>query len=177
MPTLTPLDAVDPALLETHLDRCFGEERKARTAYRIREGTQQLAGLGFAALDDEDYLAGTIQAWPIALHGRAGKAHPLVMVGPVAVASGYQGEGYGKALMAALLGAMDLPGAPAPPQLLIGDPDYYGRWGFNADETAGWHCPGPVERERLLLRNPNRAPLPRDGMLGPWTAPDPATKD
>jgi predicted N-acetyltransferase YhbS len=49
--------------------------------------------------------------------------------------------------------------------VLIGDPEYYGRFGFTAEATAGWEVPGPVERRRLLARTAH--PLPRHGMLGP----------
>ena len=172
MATLVPLSSVDPSLVETLLDESFGEGRHARTAYRIREGTQWLEGLSFGALDDDDYLAGSIQLWPVALTDPQGRPHPLIMVGPVAVMPGRQGEGFGKALMAASLGAIDAAfedGAPPFPQVLIGDPEYYGQWGFAADHTGGWHCPGPFERDRLLLRTGNPAILPAEGMLGPWT--------
>ena len=74
----------------------------------------------------------------------------MLMVGPVAVLPQRQGEGYGKALMTAALGAID-PRA-ALPQMLIGDADYYGEWGFAAAPANEWHCPGPFERERLLVR-------------------------
>ena len=172
MATLVPLTAIDPALVESLLDAAFGEERHARTAYRIREGTRPLEGLSFAALDEEDYLVGTIQLWPVALTDPKGRPHPLIMVGPVGVMPGYQGEGFGKALMAASLGAIDAAfgeGAPPFPQVMIGDPDYYDRWNFTAEPTGGWHCPGPFQRERLLLRTGNPAILPAEGMLGPWT--------
>ena len=59
MATLVPLAAIDPALVDV-LDTAFGEGRHARTAYRIREGADWLEALSFAALDDEDYLVGTI---------------------------------------------------------------------------------------------------------------------
>ena len=167
MATLIPLSAIDPALVEELLDAAFGPGRHARTAYRIREGADWLAPLSFAALDDEDYLAGTIQLWPVALTDPQGRPHPMLMVGPVAVVPARQGEGFGKALMAAALGAID-PQA-ALPQVLIGDADYYGAWGFTAAHTAGWHCPGPFERDRLLVRCANPAVLPGEGMLGPWT--------
>ena len=37
--------------------------------------------------------------------------------------------------------------------MMIGDPDYYGRfWCFTSDATGGWQVPGPVERHRLLAR-------------------------
>ena len=88
MATLVPLSAIDPALVEELLDAAFGEGRHARTAYRIREGVEWLDGLSFAALDDEDYLAGTIQLWPVALTDPQGRPHPMIMVGPVAVMPG-----------------------------------------------------------------------------------------
>lgn len=166
MPTLVPLSAVEPPLVEDLLDAAFGEDRHARTAYRIRTGMDWLPALSFAALDDEDYLSGSIQCWPVALTDPAGRVHPLLMVGPVAVMPGLHGAGFGKALMAAALAAAEAGGAL--PQVLIGDEDYYGRWGFTAAHTAGWRCPGPWEPARLLVRCPNPAVLPAEGMLGPW---------
>ncbi len=171
MASLLPLSAIDPALVEELLDAAFGEGRHARTAYRIRTGTAWLETLSFAALDDDDYLAGSIQLWPVALTDPQGRPHPMIMVGPVAVMPGRQGEGFGKALMGASLGAVDAgfeAGAAPLPQVMIGDPEYYGRWGFVADHTGGWHCPGPFERHRLLARTGNPAVLPGQGMLGPW---------
>lgn len=166
MATITPLANVDGSLIEQVLDEAFGIDRHARTAYRMRDGTAWLEALSFAVLDDDDYLAGTIQLWPIALTTPEGRSHPLIMVGPVAVLPDYQGTGFGTALMAASLGAI---GATQPmPQVMIGDADYYGRFGFTAEPTATWRCPGPVERERLLVRCDNPAILPGKGMLGPW---------
>lgn len=172
MATLVPLSAIDPELVEHLLDAAFGEGRHARTAYRIREGVQCLDALSFAVLDEDDYLAGSIQLWPVALTDPQGRAHPMIMVGPVAVMPGRQGEGFGKALMAASLGAIDAgfeEGAAPLPQVMIGDPDYYDRWDFTARFTGGWHCPGPYEKERLLVRTAAPAILPAEGMLGPWS--------
>ena len=173
MATIVPLSAIDPALVEQLLDAAFGQQRHARTAYRIREGVEALEALSFAALDEDDYLAGTIQLWPVALVDPGGRPHPMIMVGPVAVMPGRQGEGFGKALMAASLGAVESgfeTGAMPLPQVMIGDPDYYARWDFTAQHTGGWHCPGPFERERLLVRTSNPGVLPSEGMLGPWPA-------
>jgi predicted N-acetyltransferase YhbS len=166
MPHIVPLSAIEPKLIEDLLDLAFEPARRTRTAYRIREGTEWLPALSFAALDDEDYLVATIQLWPVALTDPARKAHPLVMVGPVAVLPALQGEGYGKALIAAALGALD-PASPIP-QVLIGDAPYYERFGFSR-APRGWRCPGPWDPSRLLVRD-----LPADfaaeGMLGPWSA-------
>ena len=58
MATLIPLTAVEPALVEQLLDTAFGEDRHARTAYRIREGTDWLEALSFAVLDDWETVRG-----------------------------------------------------------------------------------------------------------------------
>jgi len=167
MANIIPLPDVDSALIEQLLDRAFEPERHTRTAYKVREGTDWLPGLSFAALDENDMLAGTIQCWPVALTDPSGRRHPLVMVGPVAVLPDHQGRGFGKALMVASLGALS-PEAPLP-QVMIGDPEYYGRfWGFTNEHTGGWDLPGPFEQRRLLVRCDNPAVLPKQGMLGPW---------
>lgn len=165
--TIIPLDNVDPALVEQLLDRAFEPERRTRTAYKVREGTDWLPGLSFAALDAQEMLVGTIQCWPVALNAPDGRAHPIIMVGPVAVMPEHQGAGYGKALVSASLAGID---SRAPlPQVMIGDPEYYGRfWGFTNEHTSGWSLPGPFEQRRLLVRCENPAVLPEKGMLGPW---------
>jgi predicted N-acetyltransferase YhbS len=165
--TLIPLEALEPALVDALLDRAFEPERRTRTAYKLREGTEWLPGLSFGAVDGEEHLTGTIQCWPVALTDPAGKRHPLIMVGPVAVLPEAQGLGIGQALMSASLAALD-PRAPLP-QVMIGDPEYYGRfWGFSAEHTGGWTLPGPWEPRRLLARCDNPAVLPKEGALGPW---------
>ncbi len=164
---LIPLDNVDPALVEALLDRAFEPERHLRTAYKVREGMDWLPALSFAALDEGDQLVGTIQCWPVALTDPAGRMHPLIMVGPVAVLPEHQGAGYGQALMTVSLSALS-PEAPLP-QVMIGDPEYYGRfWGFANDATGGWTLPGPWEPRRLLTRCDNPTVLPQQGTLGPW---------
>ncbi|MES2491996.1 MAG: GNAT family N-acetyltransferase [Pseudomonadota bacterium] len=166
-PQLIPLDAVDPVLVEALLDRAFEPARHQRTAYKVREGMDWLPALSFAALDPAEMLVGTVQCWPVALTDPAGRAHPMIMVGPVAVLPDVQGQGYGQALMAALLAALS-PQAPLP-LVMIGDPEYYGRFfGFTNAPSAHWRLPGPFEQRRLLVRAPNPAVLPAEGSLGPW---------
>lgn len=174
--TLIPLSAVDPDMVEALLDRTFGGDRHARTAYRIRAGMEALDALSFAALDADEMLVGTIQCFPVALHERTkdekSRPVPLVMVGPVAVIPERQGEGFGIGLMAAMLEAekrMAGQGAPPLAQVLIGDLDYYGRWGFSPAATGGWRCPGPYEPERLLARGAALSAMPAEGVLGPWS--------
>jgi predicted N-acetyltransferase YhbS len=172
IPTLFPLADADPAAIERLLDLAFGPGRHKRTAYAIRGDAACLEALCFAAYDDAGGLAGTIQAYPVALTDRAGRAHPLIMVGPVAIHPARQGQGFGRALMAAqasVIQSVRVEGAEPLPQVLIGDEPYYGRFGF-VEAPRGWQCPGPWEPERLLVRAGTPAVLPREGMLGPWLA-------
>lgn len=149
MTSIAPLSRIPETEIESLLDRAFGADRHGRTAYRLRAGTRWMPELSFAALDDAGRMVGLIQCWPVRLENE-----PLVMVGPVAVEPELQQKGTGRALMDAMLAAADasdLPGADA--LMMIGDPEYYGRfWGFSADATAGWIIDGPVERRRLLAR-------------------------
>lgn len=169
--SLIPLSAVDDSMIEAVLDRAFGPDRHARTAYRIRAGMTPLDALSFAALDEDDLLVGTIQCWPIGLGTADGGQVPLVMVGPVAVVPERQGEGFGVGLMSAMIEAdarLAASTAGSLPQVLIGDAEYYGRWGFSAAATSGWRCPGPYEQHRLLARGSALSAMPGQGMLGPW---------
>lgn len=141
------LEQVDGASVEQLLDRAFGPDRHGRTAYRLREGVRALAGPSLAAVED-GALLGAIQLWPVLFSGDDGRRVPLVLVGPVAVQPERQGDGIGRLLVAEALAR-----SPHQPAMLIGDPEYYGRFfGFSADHTAGWRLPGPVERHRLLAR-------------------------
>lgn len=128
----------------------------------MRAGCAPIAALSFSAWDN-DRLIGTLQSWPVAWAGADGTGVPLVMVGPVAVLPALQRGGTGRALMDAMIAAAerlaDAGGAGAA-LMMIGDPEYYGRfWGFSADATGAWEVPGPVERRRLLARGsaPDRA--------------------
>jgi predicted N-acetyltransferase YhbS len=159
-----PLAEIDADAVEQLLDRAFGTDRHGRTAYAVREGTVPVAALSFAALDGEA-LVGTIQCWPVILAGDDGGRAALTMVGPVAVDPPRQQHGIGHALMAHMLDAAERTGA-ARSLMLIGDPEYYGRFfGFTAERTAAWRLPGPVERRRLLARG-DEVPATA-GMLGP----------
>lgn len=157
---LVPLSEIPIAAVEALLDAAFGADRHARTAYRVRDGVAPAPAMSFAALE-QGKLVGTIQCWPVALHGDDGAATPMVMVGPVAVSPDRQNAGIGRALM---WHALEVADAGGDALMLIGDPEYYERFGFTAAATAGWRLPGPFEPRRLLARG---AAPDRPGMVGP----------
>ena len=161
---IAPIAEVEPQAVELLLDRAFGTDRFGRTAYRIREGMPAVPRLSFAAFKG-DALVGTIQCWPILFNGDDGCYVPMVMVGPVAVEPARQRDGIGRDLMLCALNAAVASGE-AHALMLIGDPEYYGRFfGFSADRTGAWRVPGPVERRRLLALG-DSVPIGA-GMLGP----------
>ncbi len=169
MTSIIPLAEIDPQLVESLLDSAFGNDRHERTAYKLREGVDMLEGLSLAAVDQEKHeLLGSIQCWPIALTDENSKTHPMIMVGPVAVYPDFQREGIGRAMMAALL--KEIHADDPLPLVMIGDPEYYGRFfDFTAEGTGGWTLPGPWEKSRLLVRANPKNPLPETGVLGPWS--------
>lgn len=121
-----------------------------------------MSDLSFAAFDAEEQLVGSLQCWPAALDGTI----PLVLVGPVAVRPDWQRSGVGRAMMEGMIAAAET--SRGDPLVLIGDPEYYGRFfGFEAHWTQKWTIAGPVERRRLLARVPAGMSLPAEGHLGP----------
>lgn len=157
MANIVPLTSLSPDRIEALLDAAFGSDRHGRTAYRLREGSSAIAPLSFA-ITDEAALIASIQCWPVQI-----EAHPLILVGPVAVDPAHQNQGHGGNLMKTMLGAATKLGEP--PMVMIGDPEYYGRFGFTAKLTAGWNLPGPWKPRRLLVRNAANRPLPITGMV------------
>ena len=157
---------IEPQAVEHLLDLAFGTDRFGRTAYRIRQGMDAVPALSFAAVE-HGALVGTIQCWPVAHHAPDGGVAPLVMVGPVAVRPDVQRGGPGRLLMAHMLEAAETEADSA--LMLIGDPEYYGRFfGFAADATGEWDLPGPYETRRLLARAVNgHRPPTGAGMIGP----------
>ena len=77
-------------------------------------------------------------------------ADSVVAVGPIGVLSEFQGLGIGSALMDALLTAADE--ADVPMIVLLGSPQYYGRFGFRPAEELGVISPEPRWGEAFQAR-------------------------
>jgi hypothetical protein len=127
---------------EALLDASFGETRHQRTCQRLRDGRAPAEGLAFSAVRGGK-LVGTLRLW----HVRAGGI-PALMLGPLAVDTGYRKLGAGAALMDHALAAADARGHRA--VILLGDAPYYARFGFSAARTGELSLPGAFERDRLL---------------------------
>jgi predicted N-acetyltransferase YhbS len=152
--------------IDTLLDISFGPHRLAKTAYRLREGTDPVAELSLVALDDATgALDGTIRFWPILVGG----CLPTLLLGPVAVAPHRRSEGLGGALIR--LGIARARGLGWESVVLVGDAPYYGRFGFSRSLTLDMAMPGPVDLDRLLgLELVPGALRGAAGVLGRWPA-------
>lgn len=171
MTTLLPLLPQDNVEIEMVLDAAFGRDRHQRTAYAIRAGVGWLAEFSYSLTDDAGGFIGLLQSWPVELCGDSGRVTPLIMVGPVAILPERQGVGFGKILMDRLIADADRTADAH--LMMIGDPEYYGRfWRFRAEHTAGWQAPGPLDARRVLMRRvPRLPPLPAlQGVLRPRSA-------
>ena len=122
--------------------RAFGPGRYVKTAYRMREGCHEVQELSGIALDGET-LVGSVQFWQLVIGGSPG-----LLLGPLAVAPGYQNLGIGRALIdKGLTQAKELGHKLV---MLVGDAPYYARNGFKPVPKGQIRLPGPVDYGRLL---------------------------
>lgn len=129
----------DAAAIDDLVLAAFGPGRFAKTAERLRERAG--IAVGFVAREGSQ-VVGSVRLWRI----RVG-ATPALFLGPIAVAAEYRKGGLGAALVAA---CVERAGVDRTGILLVGDTDYFGRFGFApAREVA---LPGPVDGHRLLWR-------------------------
>jgi predicted N-acetyltransferase YhbS len=144
-----PLHSQHESAVERLLDTTFGQARHLRTAAVLRRGSTRLPDLSFILEEGPGDIVGALQSWPVDWVRADGLVRPLVLVGPLVVRPEVRGTGVGRALLESACAALDRAGHSA---MLIGDAPYYGRFGFAADATGQWRLPGPVDRQRLLLR-------------------------
>ena len=156
---IKPEPAVLAGAVERLYDDVFGPARFHKASYLFREGVAPVQELSWIALEGDrqgnDRLVGAIRYWPI-LVGETG--HSALLLGPLAIAQDRAGKGIGRALMFKTLELAaqldhDL-------VLLVGDVDYYKRFGFVPATPHGFVMPGETRPDRLQV-----APL-KDNVLG-----------
>lgn len=134
---------------EALLDRAMGEGRRRKSSEKLRRGRLPAEGLAFAALGEDGALAGTVRLWNVHA-GLDAFGFPVsaLLLGPLAVDPAVAGFGIGSALMRHAIHEARRLGHGA--ILLVGDPEYYGRFGFTAEKTGELAMPGPYEKRRFL---------------------------
>lgn len=135
--------AGDIAAREALLDVAMGPGRRRKSSEKLRRGRRPSEGLAFLARDAAGSVVGTVRLWDV----QAGDRKALLL-GPLAVDPSIKGSGVGSTLMRHAIDEADRLGHRA--ILLVGDPEYYERFGFSSAKTAGLAMPGPYERHRFL---------------------------
>ncbi len=152
----------EAAQREALLDRAMGPARKRKSSEKLRRGRQAAEGLSFVARNDDGAVIGTVRLWKVAANCvRRGQAEALLL-GPLAVDPFYAGKGIGSALMNLAIGEAKRLAHSA--IILVGDADYYKRFGFSAEKTSNLFMPGPFEKARLLALELQEGAV--DGMHG-----------
>ncbi|TCT35305.1 GNAT family N-acetyltransferase [Martelella mediterranea] len=141
--------AVDVVARETLLDRAMGPKRKKKSSEKLRRNRLPAEGLALVARDEDGHVVGTVRLWHVDAGVNAfGNPVPALLLGPLAVDPSMAGKGAGSALMRAAIDAARKRGHGA--ILLVGDPEYYARFGFSAGKAQHLVMPGPFERHRFL---------------------------
>lgn len=145
--------------VEALYDEVFGPGRFAKTAERLREGNSKIADASLVAVDAEG-LTGVVRVWPVTV-GEKGRA---AFLGPIAVAERRRGNGVAFKLMERAIGVCREKGFSA--VILVGDQDYYERFGFKQAGRDRFALPGPVDQHRILIRDLSPGAAKLKGMLG-----------
>jgi len=143
--TIKPEASALASQVERLLDGVFGAERREKASYLYRENVAPVASLSWVAFD-ADRLVGAIRYWPIQV-GETG--HSALLLGPLAIVPDLAGKGIGRALTfktLELAAQMDHDLV-----LLVGDYDYYKRFGFVPATPYGFVMPGEKRPERLQV--------------------------
>ncbi|MCT7667005.1 GNAT family N-acetyltransferase [Shinella kummerowiae] len=139
----------DVVARERLLDRVMGEARFRKSSEKLRRGRMPAEGLALVARDPDGHVIGTVRLWNVeAGVDSDGNAVSALLLGPLAVDCEHEGKGIGGALMRAAITETRDRGHGA--VLLVGDPEYYERFGFFADKAQHLVMPGPFERRRFL---------------------------
>jgi predicted N-acetyltransferase YhbS len=140
---VVPATPADTPAIERLDERAFGPGRFARTAYRLREGSDGTGVLSFVARVST-LLVGANQLTPI-LCGE----HPALLLGPLTVDPAFRSRGVARMLVESGLDAARAAGHRL--VLLVGDETYYRRYGFTPVPRGRLEMPGPVDPARLLI--------------------------
>jgi predicted N-acetyltransferase YhbS len=143
----------DSAAIDTLHAAVFPPDWTKRAAYVLRDGVPPDHMLSHVATVDGKLVA-SVRMTPITIGGR-----PALILGPLVVAPGYEGQGAGRTLVRNALDAARAHGHKA--VMLVGDLPYYGPLGFEFLGRDVITLPAWVDPDRVLV-----AALQPDALVG-----------
>lgn len=148
--TIRPEQPEDAGAVHRVLDAAFGTAQgSSGSAESVLHGHLQAAGDVLPTLTFVAELRGEVVGQVTCSQGRLGE-RPAVGLGPIAVAPRVQRQGIGAALMSAVITTADQAGEPV--IVLLGDPEYYGFFGFVPAASLGITAVGPWNRPEFMAR-------------------------
>ncbi len=140
---ITPESPDDYDAVEKLAEEAFGPGRFARAAFRLREGVMHEPDLSFT-LRRIGKIVGSVKLTKILIGD-----HEALLLGPLVVTPDYKSSGVGAALMQKAVDAARAAGHEL--ILLVGDYDYYKRFGFEQIAHGRIKMPGPADPARILV--------------------------
>jgi putative acetyltransferase len=125
-------------------EAAFGQPDEAALVRALQRCGAALERLCFVA-ELDGVVVGHVMCSAGSINGR-----PAVGLAPIGVLPAHQRSGAGSALMHAVLGAADATDEPL--VALLGDPDYYGRFGFVEGARVGVLPPEPAWGAHFQVR-------------------------
>lgn len=135
---------VDAASIDSLLRRCFETSAEAELVQQLRE--DGLLTLGVVATDDEGQVLGYAAFSPVTVNG---EDHQWVALAPLAVDQSIRGQGLGSQLIYEGLDTLNEFGYAA--VVVMGDPAYFGRYGFEPAARYQLQCRRSAGRSAFLI--------------------------
>ena len=131
--------------IERLLDLVFTPRRKILSSYQLRSLTNKVDKLSYVIKDITDNIVGSIRFWNIKIDGYSSRG---LLLGPLAVHPIYQSEGLGEKLV---LNSIEQASADNWNWvILVGDVEYYSKFGFSKKPTRGISLGEGLDDSRLL---------------------------
>ena len=135
----------DQVEVESLLDLVFTPRRNLLSSYKLRSSANKVNNLSYVLKDNSNKVVGSIRFWNIRLDNHSSKG---LLLGPLAIHPIYQSEGLGEKLV--LTGIEEAYVNNWNWIVLVGDINYYSRFGFNKKATLGVTIGNGLDNARLL---------------------------
>ena len=131
--------------VEQLLDLVFTPKRKLLSSYQLRGPANKVNKLSYVIKDPSNNAVGSIRFWNIKINGHSSRG---LLLGPLAIHPIYQSEGLGEKLV---LNSIEQAAADNWNWvILVGDVDYYSKFGFSKKPMSGLSLGDGLDDARLL---------------------------
>ena len=138
-------DKKDYIEVEQLLDLVFTPRRKLLSSYQLRSSANKVNKLSYVIKDSSNSIVGSIRFWNIKIDSHSSRG---LLLGPLAIHPIYQSEGLGEKLV---LNSIEQASADNWNWvILVGDVDYYSKFGFSKKPIRGISLGDGLDDARLL---------------------------